>query len=193
MLFQHLSDRRIILGSGSPRRKELLESLGISFEVVISGNEEIEPSEIDPVQIPVHLAKQKASDITSELTGSFLLITADTIVLKDNIIFGKPTSSDNAVNMIMALSDSCHDVITGVCITTTEKQISFKDTTRVHFAPISQQEAQYYVNHYEVMDKAGAYGIQDWIGLSKISKIEGSYYNVMGLPVHRLYGALRHW
>ena len=189
----HLSNYSIILGSGSPRRHELLSGLGLSFEIISSNIPEIIPSNIQNEDAPEYLARLKADHLAPSLEGNFLLITADTVVIKDNQILGKPQSKDEAYMMITALSGDAHDVITGVCITDKNKQQSFSDKTEVIFDPFSEDEVKWFVDRFPVMDKAGAYGIQEGLGLAKIAGLNGSYYNVMGLPTHSLFAALKDW
>ena len=189
----HLSNYSIILGSGSPRRHELLSGLGLSFEIISSNIPEIIPSNIQNEDAPEYLARLKADHLAPSLEGNFLLITADTVVIKDNQILGKPQSKDEAYMMITALSGDAHDVITGVCITDKNKQQSFSDKTEVIFDPFSEDEVKWFVDRFPVMDKAGAYGIQEGLGLAKIAGLNGSYYNVMGLPTHSLFAALKSW
>lgn len=167
-----------------------MKSLGLKFKIIKSHNDEIVPENFAISKVPEFLAKQKAGDLKPLIPSESILITADTIVIKDNTILGKPKDHEDAINMLLNLENDAHEVITGVCIWIKDMQIVFSDSTMVHFAPISKEEAKYYVMNYDVMDKAGAYGIQDWIGLAKIDKISGSYYNVMGLPIHKVYHEL---
>jgi septum formation protein len=192
-MLNHLSEYEIILGSGSPRRYELLKTLGLKFKVIKSNNDEIVPPELDLTKVPEYLALEKANDLKLLIPYDAILITADTIVIKDNIILGKPLDQAEAINMVLTLADDVHEVITGVSISQNDYNVSFSDSTMVYFAPISREEAEYYVLNNNVLDKAGAYGIQDWVGLVKIDKIIGSYYNVMGLPIHKVYRELLHF
>lgn len=182
----------IILGSGSPRRRELLAGLDLEFEVkVIPGLEENYPAGLQPDEIPVFLAKQKAEAYIPTLAEKTLLITADTIVWNRGEVIGKPKDEEDAIRMLRSLSGHEHQVITGVCLTTTEKQKTFAVTSTVRFAELTEKEIRYYVSKYQPFDKAGAYGIQEWIGYVGVESINGSFYNVMGLPVQRLYQELK--
>ena len=183
---------RIILGSQSPRRQELLRGLDVDFEVrTIAGLEEHYPDTLQGAEIPLFLAKQKADAFRPSLTDDDLLITADTIVWLDGRVYGKPTDAADARAMLRTLSGRTHEVITGVCLTTTRRQESFSATTQVTFANFSDQEIDYYIEHYRPFDKAGSYGVQEWIGYIGVERINGSFYNVMGLPVQRLYQKLK--
>ncbi len=183
---------RIILGSQSPRRQELLRGLDVDFEVrTIAGLEEHYPDTLQGTEIPLFLAKQKADAFLPSLTDDDLLITADTIVWLDGRVYGKPTDAADARAMLRTLSGRTHEVITGVCLTTTRRQESFSATTQVTFANFNDQEIEYYVEHYRPFDKAGSYGVQEWIGYIGVESINGSFYNVMGLPVQRLYQKLK--
>ena len=187
-----VKDYHIILASNSPRRRELLAGLDVEFEVrVIPGLEEHYPSSLPAEEIPVFLAKQKAEAYTKLMHERTLLITADTIVWNQGEVIGKPKDREEAIRMLQSLRGHAHEVVTGVCLTTRERQKSFAVTSTVHFAPLSDEEIVYYVDHYKPFDKAGAYGIQEWIGYVGVERIEGSFYNVMGLPVQRLYQELK--
>ena len=185
-----LSTFNIILGSQSPRRKELLAGLDIEFTTkVIPGLEETYPNTLQGEEIPIYLAEQKADAYTLE--DNDLLITADTIVWLNGRVYGKPADEAEAREMLRSLSGKTHDVITGVCVRTNQKNVSFASTTKVRFAELTDAEIEHYVNKYRPMDKAGAYGIQEWIGYIGVEHIEGSYFNVMGLPIQRLYTILK--
>ena len=185
-----LSTYNIILGSQSPRRKELLAGLDIEFTTkVIPGLEETYPDTLQGEEIPIYLAEQKADAYTLE--DNDLLITADTIVWLNGHVYGKPADEAEAREMLRSLSGKTHDVITGVCVRTNKKNVSFASTTKVRFAELTDAEIEHYVNKYRPMDKAGAYGIQEWIGYIGVEHIEGSYFNVMGLPIQRLYTVLK--
>jgi septum formation protein len=188
MLQQQLEGKKIILGSQSPRRKELLASLDIHFEVIAKDVEEIYPDGLSNIQIAEHLANLKASVFIPNKNE--IIITADTIVCLGNTVLGKPTDKESAMEMLSNLSGKSHQVITGVSILSDQQQITFSDTTTVYFTGLSAEEILFYVNNYKPFDKAGAYGIQEWIGQIGITKIEGSYFTVMGLPVHRIYEEL---
>lgn len=184
----------IILGSQSPRRQELLHGLDVNFTVnVIAGLEENYPATLQGEDIPMFLAQQKAEAYLNSLTPKDMLITADTIVWLDGIVYGKPKDEADAKKMLRALSGKTHDVITGVCVTTTERQETFAAISKVTFASFSDDEINYYIEKYRPMDKAGSYGVQEWIGYIGVEHIDGSFYNVMGLPVQRLYTLLKNW
>ena len=189
-MISQLSTFNIILGSQSPRRKELLAGLDIEFTTkVIPGLEETYPNTLQGEEIPIYLAKQKADAYTLE--DNDLLITADTIVWLNGHVYGKPADEAEAREMLRSLSGKTHDVITGVCVRTNKKNVSFASTTKVRFAELTDAEIEHYINKYRPMDKAGAYGIQEWIGYIGVEHIEGSYFNVMGLPIQRLYTVLK--
>ena len=184
----------IILGSQSPRRQELLHGLDVNFTVnVIDGLEENYPATLQGEEIPMFLAQQKADAYRNTLTPQDMLITADTIVWLDGVVYGKPKDEADAKKMLRALSGKTHDVITGVCVTTTERQETFAAISKVTFASFSDDEINYYIEKYRPMDKAGSYGVQEWIGYIGVEHIDGSFYNVMGLPVQRLYTLLKNW
>ncbi|MDX2001934.1 MAG: Maf family protein [Chitinophagales bacterium] len=180
----------LVLGSKSPRRKYLMEQAGFQFRMITKDVEEVFPDELPVREVAPYLAQLKAEAILPEVGKEELVITADTVVLLDNKIYGKPNDIIDAKRILGELSGKVHEVITGVCLMSTSKTEGFSETTKVHFAALSEAEIDWYVHHYEVMDKAGAYGIQDGIGLIGIERIDGCYFNVMGLPVHRLYQAL---
>ncbi len=189
-LSNKLSNYSIILGSQSPRRKELFIGLNLPFKVEVREIDENFPVEMPAFEVPEYLAIQKAIPFKPDLAKDDLLITSDTIVLIDNHILGKPFDYEHAFEMLQLLSGRKHMVITGVCITTVNKQITFSDRTDVFFKTLSIEEIDYYLTHYQPYDKAGSYGVQEWIGYVAIEKIEGSYFNVMGLPIQRLYEEL---
>lgn len=181
---------KVILSSNSPRRKELFAGLGIDFEVrVISGIDESYPSDIPLKDVPQYIAKEKAA--AYDIATDDLVVTADTVVIVDNEILGKPVDEDEARKMLRKLSGRSHEVITGVCLTTCELQRSFAVTSEVTFKKLSEEEIEYYVKNYHPLDKAGAYGIQEWIGYIGVTSLYGSYFNVMGMPVQRIYEELR--
>lgn len=178
------------MASNSPRRRELLAGLGLPFEVrIIDGIDESYPASLVVSDVPLFISKKKAQAYT--LAPSELLITADTIVCIDNEILGKPKDNEEACKMLTKLSGRTHQVITGVTLTTTEWTHSFSCSSDVTFASLTEQEILHYVNAYHPLDKAGAYGIQEWIGYIGVTRLEGSYFNVMGLPVQRLYSELK--
>ena len=181
---------KVILSSNSPRRKELFAGLGIDFDVrVISGIDESYPSDIPLKDVPQYIAKEKAA--AYDIATDELVVTADTVVIVDNEILGKPVDEDEARKMLRKLSGRSHEVITGVCLTTCELQRSFAVTSEVTFKKLSEEEIEYYVRNYHPLDKAGAYGIQEWIGYIGVTSLYGSYFNVMGMPVQRIYEELR--
>jgi septum formation protein len=181
----------IILASNSPRRRELLTGLGLEYEVrTLPGIDESYPDTLQGEEIPVYISSQKASAYLGELKENELLITADTIVWLDGRVLGKPSDEEDARQMLRALSGKTHQVITGVTLATTTFQKSFASVSQVTFATLSDEEIKYYISHYHPMDKAGSYGVQEWIGFIGVERIEGSYFNVMGLPVQRLYREL---
>lgn len=182
----------IILASNSPRRKELLSGLGLNFKVkVLLDVDESYPDTLDKKEVAEYIAKKKATAYHPSLADNSLLITADTIVLMDNTIYGKPADENEAKEMLRRLSGKTHQVITGVCLTTTEKQKSFSVFSEVRFAKLESSEIDFYVSNYKPIDKAGAYGIQEWIGYVAVEYISGSYFNIMGLPIQRLYQELK--
>ena len=188
----HITDYHIILASNSPRRKELLSGLDIEYEVrTLPDIDEKFSNNIPVEKVAEFLAKKKASAYLPFLKESELLITADTIVLLNNKVYGKPVDNDDAKRMLHDLSGRTHLVITGVCLNSSQKQVVFSDTAKVTFVDLSDEEIDYYVERYSPMDKAGAYGVQEWIGYMAVKNIEGSYFNVMGLPIHRVYEELK--
>lgn len=189
----NLSKYRIILASGSPRRRELMSLLDIDFEVNTSIDVDESHDGISSREVAPFLSRVKADAYRALLTpdGNELVITADTVVILDDKVLGKPHDSSEAVEMLTALSGRVHEVITGVTVMTADKSVTFSATSKVEFAPLSTAEIEYYVNRFRPLDKAGAYGIQEWIGAAGIRGIDGSFYNVMGLPVHRLYETLK--
>jgi septum formation protein len=185
------SDKKIILGSSSPRRKELLAGLGIDFQIRTKDTDEVYPQELPKGAVPVFLAELKAEAISSTLKDSEVLITSDTVVLYENEILGKPKDYTEAVEMLRKLSGKSHDVLTGVHLRSIQSRKSFDVLTKVFFKTLSDEMIEYYVNTYKPYDKAGAYGIQEWLGNAAIYRIEGSYSNVMGLPVSELWDELQ--
>lgn len=180
----------VILASNSPRRRELLSGLGIEYEVrLMDGIDESFPAVLPGEEIPQYIARQKAA--AYQLADDDLLITADTIVYLDGQVLGKPHDEAEACQMLRKLSGRTHQVITGVALTTTHHQRCFASVSQVTFATLTEAEIQHYVTHYRPLDKAGAYGVQEWIGYIGVERLEGSYFNVMGLPVQRLYTELK--
>ena len=182
--------KKIVLSSNSPRRKELLGELGIDFEVrVIEGIDETYSKELLVEEVPQYIAREKARVYI--VGKDEVLLTADTVVVLGNEIMGKPHDEADAMRMLRQLSGKTHQVITGVCLTTNDKQVTFADVTDVSFADLTDEEIKFYVDNFRPLDKAGAYGIQEWIGLAGVTGIKGSYFNVVGLPVHRVYAELK--
>lgn len=185
------SEYKIILASNSPRRRELLAGLGLAFEVrVLEGVDERYPESLPADDVAEYIAAEKAEAYRSVMQPDELLITADTVVICDGEVLGKPVDEADACRMLRQLSGKTHHVITGVCLTTTNDQRRFSVTTEVTFKPLTDNEIRYYVDNYHPLDKAGAYGIQEWIGYIGCTGLRGSYYNVMGLPVQRIYTEL---
>jgi len=180
----------LILASKSPRRKELLNSLGLTFSIETYPVEETFHEDIHSNEVAEFLAIKKAKGFRT-LQNTELLITADTTVIHEGVVLGKPENRDEAIAMISSLSDGRHEVVSGVCLKTTQKEISFSERTYVNFKPLTTEEIEYYVDQYKPFDKAGAYGIQEWIGMIGIRSIEGDYYNVVGLPLQGLYHRLK--
>lgn len=182
----------ILLASNSPRRKELLAGLDIEFNTFVKKDiDESFPSDLNTKEVAAFLSKKKADAYQQDLKDGVLIITADTVVIQNDRILEKPEDKDQAFEMIKALSGKSHSVITGVSLTTMEKQHTFSSSTQVTFADLSNEEINYYIEKYKPYDKAGAYGIQEWIGYIGVQHIDGSYFNVMGLPVQQLYTELK--
>ena len=189
-MLNNLDKYDVVLGSNSPRRRELLNDMGVTFRVEsIKGIDESYPANLPVEEIPVYLSRVKAQG--HPLQPHELLITADTVVVLDDTVLGKPQGEDDARRMLRALSGRAHRVISGVCVTTVERSESFADTSIVRFAELTGEEIDYYIEHYRPLDKAGAYGIQEWIGNIGILGINGDFYNVMGLPTRKLYQVLK--
>jgi septum formation protein len=185
------SGYKIILASRSPRRRQLLKELGIEFEVALRNYDESYPEGLAGEEIALHIARSKAQSFRDDISGNEIVITADTIVWCDGEVLGKPENEEDAKRILVKISGNTHEVITGVCICSLSSEKSFTVTTKVTFSPLTDEEIQYYIDHFDPYDKAGAYGIQEWIGLIGCSDIEGSYFNVVGLPVQRLYRELK--
>ena len=181
----------IVLASGSPRRKQLLEWAEISFEVLVSNTEEDFPPHLPMTEVPIHIARNKALAVQQQLSADQVVLAADTIVVLGDHILGKPVHREEAISMLLALQGSRHEVITGVVIRKGEKEYAFSDSTIVDFHSLSETEIEHYVDRYKPFDKAGAYAIQEWIGVVGIRAVQGDFYNVMGLPVSRVVRALR--
>ena len=187
----NLKKYKVILASNSPRRKELLAGLGVDYEVrTLPDVDESYPETLQGADIPLYIAKEKAAAYVAMMQPGELMITADTIVWLDGKVLGKPRDREDALQMLRTMSGRTHEVFTGVCITTTDWQRSFTAQTEVRFATLSEEEIAYYVDNFQPMDKAGAYGVQEWIGFIGVENISGSYYNIMGLPVQKLYREL---
>ena len=187
MLKEKLKNYKIILASGSPRRQQFFKDLDLDFEIRVKEIEEIYPDDLKGVAITNYLAELKSNAFDSELQPNDLLITSDTIVWLNGNALGKPKDYEDAVQILKSLSNATHEVITSVCFKTTTKTVTLHDITKVTLIALTENEIRYYLDNYKPFDKAGAYGIQDWIGLVGISKVEGSYTNVVGLPTHLVY------
>ena len=188
---ENLNNYHIILASQSPRRQELLKGLDIQFSACMIDIEEVFPAHLQAEEIPIYLAELKTKAFPLSAGDNKLIIAADTIVWHNGKMLGKPANETEAKKMLQALSGDIHEVFTGVCLCTAEKKVSFSATTKVYFAPLSSEEIDYYVSHYKPYDKAGAYGVQEWIGFAAVERIEGSYFNVMGMPIQQLYTELK--
>ena len=187
----NLKNHKILLASKSPRRSELLTQAGISFEIYSMDVEELYPKELDIYSVPEFLAKLKADASLEVLNTDFeIIISADSVVICNEEIIGKPKDYDDAKTIIAKLSNNWHTVVTGVCIKSISKEVVFSERAEVLFYPLSSAEIEYYVETFKPLDKAGAYGIQDWIGLCKVKEIKGNFSNIMGLPMSRLYHEL---
>ncbi len=183
-------DKKILLASQSPRRKQLLKEAGFKFRVKTTDVKETYPAELPVEDVAAYLARKKANASIDLIKGDEIILAADSIVLLGNTIYGKPEDAQDAFNILRKLSGNVHKVITGVCLMTKEKITSFSSISKVYMNELSDEEIEYYIEKYEPFDKAGAYAIQEWIGLCKISRIEGTYSNIMGLPVNAVYQEL---
>ena len=190
-MLSHLKKYDIILGSGSPRRQELLKGLDIDFRIELKETDETYPNDLVGQQFQCMWRSLKADAYT--LNDNTLLITADTIVWLEGKVYGKPKDREDAKRILSKLSGKSHQVITGMCLKTKERKRVFHVITEVHFSRFTEEEIDYYLDNYKPYDKAGAYGVQEWIGFIGVERIEGSYYNVMGLPIQRLYSELKNW
>lgn len=190
-MLENLSKFHLILASKSPRRQQLLSELGVTFEVRAMDVEEVYPKEIPIKDIPEYLARLKAAPFKDQLKNNELVITSDTIVTIGNEVLEKPADYNEAFDMLQKLSGKGHEVATGVFLFSKHKQLAFTSVTEVFFKTFTKEEIDYYLTNYKPYDKAGAYGIQEWIGHIGVEKIVGSYFNVMGLPIQRLYEELR--
>jgi septum formation protein len=191
-LQEKLKGYKLILGSGSPRRKTFLEEMGLDFEVRPKSVEEVYPDHLQGKEISDYLAKLKASPFKAELQPNEIVITSDTVVWHKGIALAKAANSEEAFDMLKTLSGDWHEVITSVCFTTLDTQKTVNSTTPVKFMEFTEEEINFYINSCRPFDKAGAYGIQEWIGMIGISEIKGSYTNVVGLPTHLVYKTLMH-
>jgi septum formation protein len=185
--------KKIILASKSPRRRELLEGLGIAFEQRTKETEESFPDSLSSGKVAGYLSEKKAKAFLGELNSSELIISSDTIVVIDGQILGKPKDDEEAKQMLQKLSGNMHQVYTAVTVMDNKKIQTFTDMTKVYMVELSEVEIEYYVKQYQPFDKAGAYGIQEWIGFIAVEKIEGSYFTVMGFPIHLVYKLLKNW
>ena len=191
-MLDNLKKYNIVLASNSPRRKELMSGLGVDYVVkTLPDVDESYPDTLQGREIPAYISREKADAYKSLIQPDELLITADTIVWLNGEVLGKPKGREGAIDMLRKLSGTSHQVITGVCLTTSDWQKSFTAVTDVTFATLTEEEIIYYVDKYTPMDKAGAYGVQEWIGFIGVESISGSYFNVMGLPIQRLYQELK--
>lgn len=191
MILEHLEKYNVVLASKSPRRQELLRGMGVKYVSLTKETPEQYP-EMPPKKVPEYLSRQKSLAFADEeLPENYLLITADTVVIAENEILGKPADRDDALRMMHLLSGKSHVVVTGVTVRSKERMVTFSVSSSVTFAPLDEEEMEYYIDQYRPYDKAGAYGIQEWIGYVGISGLRGSFYNVMGLPTRRLYNTLK--
>jgi len=190
MLNEKLKEFHLILASGSPRRQQFFKDLDLDFEIRLKEIEELYPEHLKAEEITNFLAQLKANAFEGELKAKDILITSDTIVWHQNQCLGKPKDYENAFQMLQLLSNATHEVITSVCFKTVDKTETFFEVTKVTFTTLSEEEIRYYLDHYKPFDKAGSYAIQEWIGYVGISKIEGSYTNVVGMPMHGVYEKL---
>jgi len=191
MILDNLNNVKIILASRSPRRQQLLRDLGLKFDVVIREYIETYPEGLNGEEIARYVARQKAVSFRNEISDNEIVIAADTIVWCNNMVLGKPVDLKDAIFILKEISGKTHEVITGVTIFSLSKELTFSDSTKVTFEALTEEEICYYVDEFKPYDKAGAYGIQEWIGLIACSHIDGSYFNVVGLPVQKLYKELQ--
>ena len=194
-MFENLKKYNIILASNSPRRKELLAGLGIDYKVRVADDvdESFTKDELSPDEVPLYLASKKAQANCAIMEDNDLIMTADTVVISDKEVLGKPSDKEEATKMLLKLSGRTHHVVTGVCLTSKDQQLRFKVSTDVTFKKLTPEEIDYYINTYHPYDKAGAYGIQEWIGYIGVTELSGSYFNVMGLPIQRIYMELQNF
>jgi len=193
MIIDKLNEFKIILASRSPRRQQLLRELGLKFDVIIRDYKETYPEGLTGEEIARFVAYEKAASFKNELSEDEIVIAADTIVWCNNKVLGKPVDQQDAIRILKDISGNTHEVITGVSIRSQSKEFTFSDSTKVSFEALTDEEISYYIDMYKPYDKAGAYGIQEWIGIMACSHIDGSYFNVVGLPVQRLYKELQNF
>lgn len=192
MILENLTKYKIVLGSQSPRRKELLKGIGIDFETRVKEIDESFAPEMKKQEIPIYLSQQKASVFKNEIElENILLITCDTIVWINDYALNKPADRNEAIAMLKTLSGNMHEVFTGVTLSSKEKQVTFFEETKVYFKNLSEEEIEFYIDQYHPFDKAGSYGVQEWMGFVGMRRIEGCFFNVMGLPLSKLYTELQ--
>ncbi len=188
-----LGAKKLILASQSPRRKELLKGLGFDFEVRTKDTGEDFPEDLNPSEVAGYLSAKKAAAFAKEIGPEEILLASDTVVILEGKILGKPSDKEEAYEMLSRLSGKQHLVTTAVTFLTLERNLTLSDTAKVYFKKLSNTEIEYYISNFKPFDKAGAYGIQEWIGFIGVEKIEGSYFTVMGLPIHLVYAVLKNW
>ena len=191
MILKNLTGKILVLASKSPRRQQLLAGLDIEFEIRTKDVDESFPSDLQAGEIPAYLAKVKADAFRQDLAPNEVLVTADTVVWVDGHVLNKPENREEAIDMLKQLSGNLHHVYTGVSVVSKDKSVVFVDETKVEFVLLSDEEISHYIDKYKPYDKAGSYGVQEFIGYIGINRLEGSYFNVMGLPVHKLYEVLK--
>jgi septum formation protein len=191
MITDQFKDYRLILASRSPRRQQLLRQLGLKFDVVIREYEETYPEGLNGEEIARFIAHEKAASLKDDISDNEIVIAADTIVWCNNKVLGKPLNRADATRILKEISGNTHEVITGVSLRSKTKELTFSESTKVTFETLTEEEIRYYIDEYKPYDKAGAYGIQEWIGYIGITMIEGSYFNVMGLPIQMIYAELK--
>jgi septum formation protein len=193
MSISNLNNYKIILASRSPRRQQLLHEMGLKFDLVIKEYTEIYPEGLRGAEVARYVSYGKAVSFKNEISDNEIVITADTIVWCNNKVLGKPVDQADAIRILKEISGNTHEVITAVTLLSLEKDVTFSETTKVTFEPLSEEEICYYIDKFKPYDKAGAYGIQEWIGIIGCSNIQGSYFNVVGLPAQRLYKELQNF
>lgn len=190
-MLEHLDGYRMVLGSQSPRRQQLLKGLELDFDIVTADLDETFDSGLKKQEIPLFLSQEKSRAIQQKLQGNYLLITCDTVVWVNDEVMNKPVSVEDATRMLNILSGNTHEVFTGVTLTSAQHTVSFYDRTQVYFKTLDEKEIAHYIERYKPFDKAGSYGVQEWIGYVAIEKIDGCFFNVMGLPLSKLYAELK--